>query len=549
MDRIDQNKKRAAIYARVSSSKQSEEKTIDSQIQVLIDHAKKHDFDIPEGWIFKDDGISGSIIQRPGLDDLRDLAASGSPDTILIYHPDRLARKYVYQVLLLDEFERYGVNVVFHKNKKAETPEEHLLEQFQGVFAEYERAQITERCRRGRLHKAKQGSVTVLPNAPFGYRYVKKDNNGCNARYELHQEEAEVVHKLFQMYGVEGKSISELCNYMDQSTHKPRKSIHGWDRATIRRMLQNRVYIGLAGYLKTEKSEGDSTRIVRAPKSGRVQTSKFARKNCLEENWITIPVPVIIPEDLYHAVQDKMKEASHFASRNTRKPSILQGLLVCGKCRASFYKKSRKNRRCYYGCGRNLDPRGEKCDNRSLRQEDLDEYMWNWVTSILQDPKLIEKEIQRRSAEDPSKKRLNERKMELTRTKNKLKNSRNKLLDAYTEGECLSLEELKNRMQILNQQMKQIEKEIAVVESHTNEEERFKQGKLTLEKFSEALKNSSTELDVAEKQRVMRALIHEIIIYEDSIKIRHCIPTSYEKKLTIKACPLRLQRSLAASAA
>src|SRR5262245_57659176 len=113
---MDLNRQRAAIYARVSSSKQSEEKTIDSQIEVLMDYAKKHKFDIPEGWIFKDDGITGSTIQRPALDNLRDLVSSGSPDALLIYHPDRLARKYVYQALLLDEFSKYGVQVIFYKN-------------------------------------------------------------------------------------------------------------------------------------------------------------------------------------------------------------------------------------------------------------------------------------------------------------------------------------------------------------------------------------------------------------------------------------------------
>src|SRR6476469_10064009 len=100
--------RRTAIYARVSSSKQSEEGTIESQINILLEHAKNHEMEIPEGWIFQDNGVSGSIIQRPALDNLRDLVASGAPDAILIYHPDRLARKYVYQALLIEEFEKNG---------------------------------------------------------------------------------------------------------------------------------------------------------------------------------------------------------------------------------------------------------------------------------------------------------------------------------------------------------------------------------------------------------------------------------------------------------
>jgi len=541
--KIDLNRRRAAIYARVSSSKQSEEKTIDSQIEALMDYAKKHDIEVPEGWIFKDDGISGSTIQRPALDNLRDLVSSGSPDILLIYHPDRLARKYVYQALLLDEFSKYGVAVAFYKNKKAETPEEHLLEQFQGVFAEYERAQITERCRRGKLHKAKQGSVAVLPNAPFGYRYIKGDSKGGSAHYELVREEAETVQKLFHMYGVEGKKMIELCSYMNQSIHKPRKSNNGWDRSTIRKILHNRAYIGLAGYLKTEKCEGDSQKIIRAPKSGRMRISKHARKSCPEDTWITIPIPAIITESLFHIVQNKLNEASHFASRNTRKPSILQGILVCGKCGSSYYKKSRSNKKGYYSCHRNLDSKSKSCGNRSIRLDELDEYIWNWIISILRNPMLVEMEIKRRSAEDPDRTRLNERKMELQRIQNRLISARNKLLDAYTEGECLSLDELKKRMIVLNQQTQQVEKEIAVIEAQTADEERIKQSRLTLKKFSESLEKSTIELNIEEKQRVVRSLIHEIIIFEDSIKIKHCIPITNEENLNIEKCPLTLQRT------
>ena len=544
---IEPNQKQhAAIYARVSSSKQNEEKTIESQISLLEDYAEKHGFDIPEGWIFQDNGVSGSVIQRPALDNLRDLVASGSPDVILIYHPDRLARKYVYQAVLLEEFSRSGVEVIFHNNKKAETPEEHLLEQFQGIFAEYERAQITERCRRGRLHKAKQGSITVLPNAPYGYRYIRDKESGL-AHYELHQDESETVLKLFQMFGIEGKSVTELTSYMNQSGKKPRKSCIGWDRASIRRILRNRAYMGLAGFYKTEKCDGDSQRIVRAPKSGRMQISKSARRNCPQEDWITIPVPLIVPENLYNMVQEKLDNAQQFALRNTRKPSILQGILVCGKCESSYYKKSRQNARTYYCCHNNLVKSKKSCDNRSIRQKELDDYVWDWITSILRNPELVEAEIKRRSLEDPDRKRITERKMSLQREQNKLMNSRNKLLDAYTEGACLSLDELKKRMHILNQQTQQVERELAVIETQTADTERIKQSLLTLEKFAESLDNSSEELSMEEKQRVVRALIDEIVIYADSIKIKHCIPMGNDLKKSSRKCLLQTQRSFAAS--
>src|SRR2546425_4925180 len=139
----------AAIYARVSSDKQKEQNTIASQTTALLDYAQAKQYTIPPEWIFEDEGYSGSVLVRPGLEGLRDLIAEGAIETVLVYGPDRLSRNYAYQVLLLEEFDRHGTAVVFLNAPAADTPEQRLLLQFQGMIAEYERAQIAERCRRG----------------------------------------------------------------------------------------------------------------------------------------------------------------------------------------------------------------------------------------------------------------------------------------------------------------------------------------------------------------------------------------------------------------
>jgi len=169
--------KTAAIYARVSSDRQREEQTIASQTAALKEMAQAQGWMVPPGWVFEDEGYSGASLVRPGLEQLRDLAAEGQIESVLVYSPDRLSRKYAYQVLLIEELARCGVEVVFVRSPKAQTPEEHLLLQFQGMIAEYERAQIAERTRRGKRHRAKAGSVNVLSGAPYGYRYVPKSDS------------------------------------------------------------------------------------------------------------------------------------------------------------------------------------------------------------------------------------------------------------------------------------------------------------------------------------------------------------------------------------
>jgi DNA invertase Pin-like site-specific DNA recombinase len=173
--------KAAAIYARVSSEQQKEENTIASQTAALVDFARGQGYSVPDDWVIEDEGFSGASLLRPGLERLRDLAAEGYIQAVLIHSPDRLSRKYAYQVLLTEEFARHGVETIFLKAPHSGTPEDQLMLQFQGMIAEYERAQILERSRRGKRHRAKAGEVSVLGGAPYGYRYIRKTSGHRHA--------------------------------------------------------------------------------------------------------------------------------------------------------------------------------------------------------------------------------------------------------------------------------------------------------------------------------------------------------------------------------
>ncbi|MGH9030125.1 MAG: recombinase family protein, partial [Acidimicrobiales bacterium] len=257
----------AAIYARVSSTRQREEQTIASQTVALREAAERSGLELPSDWVFEDEGHSGATLVRPALERLRDLAAQVPVDVVLCYSPDRLARRYAYQALLIDEFARCGTEVRFVKGPRGETPEDELLLQFQGMIAEYERAQIAERTRRGKVHRARAGTVNVLGGAPFGYRYVRR-TDAAEARYELVEEEAAVVRAMFRRYVEDNLSIADLARWLSTegiatSTGKAR-----WDRSTIWGMLRNPAYAGRAGYLKTGRVEGTPARNRTARRQG-----------------------------------------------------------------------------------------------------------------------------------------------------------------------------------------------------------------------------------------------------------------------------------------
>src|SRR6266566_7241471 len=193
----------AAIYARVSSAQQREAQTIASQTAALIELARTLELDVPNAWIVEDDGYSGATLERPGLERVRDLAAEGQIQAVLVYSPDRLSRKYAYQILLIEELARHGVETRFLNAPQGATPEERLLVQFQGMIAEYERAQILERSRRGKRHRARQGEVSVLSGAPFGYRFIRKTDHSA-AYYQIDEEQARIVRWMFELYVAQG---------------------------------------------------------------------------------------------------------------------------------------------------------------------------------------------------------------------------------------------------------------------------------------------------------------------------------------------------------
>ena len=250
----------AAIYARVSSEQQREEKTIASQTASLIEFAKSHDLEVPAEWVFEDEGYSGATLERPGLERVRDLAAEGQIQVVLAYSPDRLSRKYAYQILLLEEFARQGVETLFVKAPQGDSAEDQLLVQFQGMIAEYERAQILERSRRGKRHRAQAGEVSVLGGAPYGYRYIRKTDEAL-AAYIVEESEARVVQRIYEMYTVDGLSIGEITRRLNAEGIPTRNRSARWERSVVWAVLRNPAYRGAACFGKTRVST--RTRVMR----------------------------------------------------------------------------------------------------------------------------------------------------------------------------------------------------------------------------------------------------------------------------------------------
>jgi site-specific DNA recombinase len=518
----------AAIYARVSSEQQREANTIASQTASLIEFAKNHDLEVPEEWVFQDEGYSGATLERPALERVRDLAAEGQIQVVLAYAPDRLSRKYAYQILLIEELARSGVETLFVKAPQGSSAEDQLLVQFQGMIAEYERAQILERSRRGKRHRAQSGEVSVMSGAPYGYRYMRKTEE-APAAYAVLEAEARVVQRIYEMYTVEGLSIGEITRRINAEGIPTRKASARWERSTVWAVLRNSAYRGVACFGKTRASS--RTRVIRPQRRrGVITPSMTAGHERPREEWIEIPVPALVSEDSFARAQELLEQNKIRSRRRTIEPSIVQGLVSCQKCGYAFARTSTRTsarKIHYYKCigsdgWRKLG--GPVCNNgRFIRQDLLDPIVWDEVVRLLEDPTLIQQELDRRleaaRSSHPTKKREQSLQRELAQVGKGIE----RLLSAYQEA-LVSIEQLRERMPTLRQREQTLRAELQAITDQANDRATFLRLAETLTAFLARLRGAADTLSINERQRIVRLVVKDVLIGEDTITIRHSIP-------------------------
>jgi site-specific DNA recombinase len=267
---------------------------------------------------------------RPALERLRDVISNGEIERLYVHSPDRLARRYAYQVMLVDECQRAGVTLVFLNRPLGKSPEDELLLQVQGMIAEYERAKVLERCRRGKRHRAQQGSVSVMSRAPYGYRYVTVAEGAGHARYEVDVEKAQVVRHIYDWVGRERLSLGEVCHHLaDEGIPSPAGKAQ-WNPTSVWNILRNTAYCGQAAYGRTRVVEPRPRKVSRR---GKAFSSINARPLCHvpTDGWFSIPVPALVSKVLFDSVQAQLEEnRQRLRSKQQPVARLLQGLLVCG---------------------------------------------------------------------------------------------------------------------------------------------------------------------------------------------------------------------------
>jgi site-specific DNA recombinase len=516
-----------AIYARVSTDRQAEAHTIASQVAALRERIAADGFELSEALAFLDEGYSGATLVRPALERLRDVAAAGAVDRLYVHSPDRLARKYAYQVLLVDELYRLGVQVIFLNRELGRSPEDDLLLQVQGMMAEYERAKSIERHRRGKLHAARSGVVNVLSGAPYGYRYVSKYEGGGQARYEIVPDEARVVRQVFDWVGHARLTIGEVCRRLTQAGALTRTGKTVWDRSVVWGMLKNPAYQGAAAFGKT-RQEPMRPRL-RAQRGRALQPKRaVSTVDVAQADWITMAVPAIVEPEVFAAVQAQLKENRRHARQSQRVALyLLQGLLECQHCGYALYGKrlspsSRKGKPrayAYYRCLGTDAYRfgGERvCDNSQVRTDRLDLAVWQQVCTLLADPERLAQEYRRRL--QPQVQAKHQEHTTLESQLGKLRQGLARLIDSYAEG-LIAKHEFEPRITRLRQRIEHLEEQCHQLADEAALEVELRLIIGRLEDFATRVHEGLEEMDWNRKREIIRALVKRVEVAHEHVHV------------------------------
>ena len=445
-----------ATYARVSSARQEEEGTIEVQLGALRDFARGHGYTIVKEYI--DDGWSGDILARPSLDHLREDAKKKTWQAVLIYDPDRLARRYSYQELVMDELRDMGLEVMFITVASPKNSEEKILHGVRGLFAEYERAKISERFRLGKVRKVKEGHV-LLSDPPYGYAYVPRqgDRHGF---LEIDANEAGVVRLLFDWVGNKGQTLRQVVRRLHEQGIRPRRSERGvWNTSTLSTLLRNSVYIGEAHW-------GSSHAVV--PKHPlKTDTyrkiKKSSRRLTPKEEWIFIRVPAIIEKDLFERTRAQLAANYALCKRNKKNPYLLAGKIrcVCGRTRSG--EGPLKGKHLYYRCTDRVlrYPLPPECRERGLNAKIADDLVWKAIVELMSSSALMKQQVERRMTSDQAAPaRPAEDIAAIEREVEKLKEQASRYNTAYGAA-VFSLEQLRECVTPINEKIKGLEAQIA----------------------------------------------------------------------------------------
>ena len=519
--------KRVGLYARVSPGRQEQELTIESQVAAIEARVAALGCTLDPEHRYIDNGWTSDSLLRPGLEALRDGVALGSLDCVVLYDPDRLSRRFVDQQVVLEEIERKHVEVIFIVGGVARTDEERMALQMRGVFAEYERAKLRERTRRGRLFRARAGALPGWPNPPYGYRYVRAQKPHP-ASVVVEACEAEVVRQIFTWVGVEKLALRAVSRRLEEQGVKPRSGKR-WASGTLLGILRNQSYIGLAHHLKHERVE---------PKQPRNRGRFRRRRNSStrlrpEQEWISVPVPALVEQHLFGEVQKQLIKNRQRTAGQAKHSYLLRGLLFCDACGRKMWGRcvdsGKSYERRYYRCNTfdDLVARGaERCPRRPVRADDVEHAVWEDLARWLLEPEQLAAQLE--AQRDKIRTVLDAYAAEQRRCERQMRaltQATERLVDAYQAG-AIGLDELKARRERLDETKSKCQATLARLEQQHQEAQMRGHVIDELRGLRERLQRGLDRCSWEDRRAIVELLIERVDVAEAKLVVHYIVPLS-----------------------
>jgi site-specific DNA recombinase len=528
-----------ALYARVSTQHQAHAQTIEQQLERLRLDAKEKNYELEEAHIFCDDGHSGSSLSRPALERLRAAVSRRIFDQILITAPDRLARNYLDQMLLVEEFEKAGCHIVFLERSMSSDPHDQLLLQIRGAVAEYERNLITARRRRGRQAKLKAGVLLPWTYAPYGYQ-LDPDRPRDPQGVRVDKVAAAVVIEIFNRYTSENYSLVGLARYLTEAGIPTATGLARWNATSLRGILVNPTYLGT---VYAARKRGRVATTFRSPLQPTEKTPYSVSPRPPEE-WLEVcQVPALISQAQYEQAQAKLAQNRQFATRNNVSHAyLLRTLVSCGECGGACKgRPSGTGDLCYYVCRNKGDAIAVatdiKCISRMIPAKELDELVWGDLCEVLSQPQILREALQRGQGGAWLPEELVSRRTGLRKAHQSLQQQIERLTTAYLE-QVLSLEEYRRRRQDLEQRQESLSQQIEQLEAQAANSADLAKVAASMKAFCEKIQPGLSGANFEHKRQLVELLIDRVVVTREVVEIRYVVPTTPESENS-RFCYLR----------
>lgn len=531
---------RAALYARVSTEGQKDEQTVKVQIAEIKAAIIADKNTLLESCEYIDDGWSGAILERPELDRMRADVREKKFDILYVYDRGRLARKFVYQEIVIEELTNLDITFKSLHDINGKTPEEQLMGSVMGVFHEYERLKITERFRIGKLNKVRSGKLLGY-QAPYGYDYIPIKGKGLdkiNGKFVINEEEAKVVKMIFEWIGVECVSIKEVIRRLYDMGIPPKKQKRDtWTNGPLHRMLKNETYIGKHSYYKSESVITKNPMAKTQKKYQHRHSIKGSRKTRPRDEWIEVEVPRIISDELFQKANAQIKSNGKLSQRFKKNPYLFGGLISC-PCGATRTGEG-QNGHFYYRCTDRLlkFPKPRTCFEAGVNVQVLDTVGWAKLCELMTDPTLLQQQLDRYAEEKKLLAGQSPKKDELRMQLKALEQEERRYVKGWGKG---SMSET-----VYTDQMNSVARRRKELTDLMNKPEADKLAQLReidLETSVEPFKQYLSNLGYEDKLFTVRKIVDKIIATKETVKICGKIP-AYATSLTVNKVGLDVEHS------